>query len=87
MKFNFKERLAMKDFPRFIKIGEDRINIDEIVSYGIGAEWGDGDDDIRYLYVETKTSEELFQYEEDDEIDFDIDEKLAELDDLFLIKN
>ena len=79
----------MRDFPRFIKIGEDRINIDEIVSYGIGAEWGDGDgdDDIRYLYVETKTSEELFQYEEDDEIDFDIDEKLAELDDLFLIKN
>ena len=69
----------MRDFPRFIKISEDRINVEEIVSYGLAVD----EDEDRYIYVETKTSEDLAQYYEDD-VDFDIDEKLAELDDLFL---
>ena len=77
----------MRDLPRFIKIGMNRINVDEIVSYGIGEDWGDDDEIVRYLYIETKTSEELFEYPEgEEEVDFDIDEKIAELDDLFLIK-
>ena len=77
----------MKDFPRFIKLANDRINVDEIVSYGLGTDWDDDDEEYRFIYVETKTSDEIFQYiEDDDEVDFDLDEKLAELDDLFLIK-
>ena len=75
----------MKDLPRFIKIGDDRINVDEIVSYGISVEFDDDEEEIRSLYVETKTSEDFFQYDEDD-IDFDIDEKISELDNLLLIK-
>ena len=53
----------------------------EIVSYGIGTD----EDDDNYLYVETKTSEDLFEYYEDD-VDFDLEEKLAELDEIFLIR-
>lgn len=85
----------MRDFPRFIKLGDDRINVDEIVSYGIRYDIGeeyfneDGtpaedDEESRYLYVETKTSEFVFEYWEGD-IDFDIDAKLVELDAMFLV--
>lgn len=85
----------MRDLPRFIKLGDDRINVEEIVSYGIrydSEEYVDEDDesddeeyeDGRCLYVETKTSEFDFEYWEGD-IDFDIDAKLVELDAIFLI--
>ena len=85
----------MRDFPRFIKLGDDRINVDEIVSYGIrydGEEYfneegepvDDENETERYLYVETKTSEFDFEYWEG-EIDFDIDAKLVELDAMFLV--
>ena len=70
----------MKDFPRFIKIGDERINVDEIVSYGLAED----EDEDRYLYVETRTSDGTFQYYADD-ADFDLDEKVAEIDDLLLI--
>ena len=71
----------MEDLQRFIKIGEDRINAAEIVSYGLATD----EDDDNYLYVETKTSEDLFQYYEDD-VDFDLEEKIAELDKIFLVR-
>ena len=71
----------MKDFPRFIKIGEERINVDEIVSYGLAED----EDDERYFYVETKTSDGVFQYYDED-VDFDLEEKISEMDDLFLIR-
>ncbi len=76
----------MKELPRFIKIGDDRINIDEIVSYGLATDWDeDEDEEYRYLYVDTKKDEGLFQYNEDD-VDFDLDEKISELDDLLLFR-
>ena len=71
----------MNDLPRFIKIGEERINVEEIASYGIAYD----EDDDRYLYVSTKSSEDIFQYYEDD-VDFDLDEKISEMDALFLIR-
>ena len=71
----------MNDLPRFIKIGEERINVDEIISYG----FAEDEDEERYLYVGLKTSDDVLEYYEDD-VDFDLDEKIAELDDLFLIK-
>ena len=71
----------MENFQRFIKIGDTRINAEELVSYGVSVD-EDGD---RYLYVETKTSEDYFYYYEEDS-DFDLDEKLEELDGLLLIK-
>ncbi len=71
----------MGDFRRFIKIGEDRINVEEIVSYGLAVD----EDEDRYIYLETKTSEDIFRYYEED-ADFELEEKLSELDDLFLIK-
>ena len=71
----------MEDLQKFIKIGDDRINATEIVSYGIGTD----DDGDNLLYVETKTSEDLFEYYEDD-VDFDLEEKIAELDEIFLIR-
>ncbi|MBR1647499.1 MAG: hypothetical protein IJ685_12090 [Selenomonadaceae bacterium] len=83
----------MRDLPRFIKLGEDRINVDEIVSYGIKysddndddeSEGDTDDEDERCLYVETKTSEFDFEYWENN-IDFDIDRMLIELDALFLV--
>ncbi len=70
----------MKDLPRFVKIAEDRINAEEIVSYGLAVD----EDDDHYLYVETRTSEDLAQYYADD-VDFDLEAKLAELDKLFLV--
>ena len=66
---------------RFIKIGEDRLNAEEIVSYGIRTD----EDEDNYLYVETKTSEDLFCYYEDD-VDSELEDKLEELDDMFLIR-
>ena len=71
----------MEGLQKFIKIGDDRINAAEIVSYGIGTD----EDEDNYLYVETKTSEDLFEYYEDD-VDFDLEEKIAELDEIFLIR-
>ena len=71
----------MEGLRKFIQLGEDRINAEEIVSYGLGTD-EDGD---RYLYIETKTSEDLFQYYEDD-VDFDVEEKVEELDGIFLIR-
>ena len=74
----------MENLRRFIKIGNDRINANEIISYGLDTDWDEDDEEYRFLYVETRTSDEIFQYDEDD-VDFDLDEKVAELDDLFLI--
>ena len=71
----------MDGLKRFIQFDNDRINLEEIVSYGSGTD----EDDDRYLYVETKTSEDVFQYYEED-ADFDIDDKLAELDELLLYR-
>lgn len=71
----------MDGLKRFIQFDNDRINLDEIVSYGSGTD----EDDDRYLYVETKTSEDVFQYYEEDS-DFDIDEKLEELDEILLYR-
>lgn len=70
----------MRELPRFIKIGDERINVEEIVSYGIAED----EDEDRYLYLDVKTSDDLFQYYEDD-VDFDIEDKISELDKLFLI--
>lgn len=70
----------MVNLQRFIKIGEDRINAEEIVSYGIATD----EDDDSYIYIETKTSEDLFEYYGDD-VDFDLEEKIAELDEMFLV--
>ena len=71
----------MKDLPRFIKIGDDRINTDEIVSYGLAAD----EDDDTYLYVETRTGEDVFQYYAEN-VDFNLETMLAELDNLLLVK-
>ena len=70
----------MRDFPQFIKLGEERINVEEIVSYGFAVD----EDEERYLYITIKTCEDAFEYYEDD-VDFDLDEKVAELDDMFLV--
>ena len=71
----------MKDLPRFIKLDDVRINAEEIVSYGLAED----EDGSEYLYIETKTSEDIFEcYQED--ATFDIKSKLAELDDLFLAR-
>lgn len=71
----------MNDFQKFIRVGDDRINAEEIVSYGIHVD----EDEDKYLYIETKTSEDIFQYYEDD-VDFELEEKLGELDGLLLIR-
>ena len=68
----------MKEFPRFIKFNRERINVEEIIGYGFAVD----EDDERYLYVSTKTDEDFYQYYDSD---FDLDEKIKELDDLFLI--
>ena len=70
----------MKDLPRFIKIGEDRINVDEIVSYGLAED----EDEDTYLYVNTSDGNDFSYYDED--VEFDLEEKVAELDDLLLIR-
>ena len=74
----------MENLRRFIKIGNDRINANDIVSYGLDTDLDEDDEEYRFLYVETRMGDEIFQYDEDD-VDFDLDEKVAELDDLFLI--
>ena len=71
----------MENFQKFIRFGEDRLNVEEIVSYGIAVD----EDDDRYLYVEMKTVEDSYTYY-DENVDFDLDEKLAELDSLLLIR-
>lgn len=71
----------MRDLPQFIKVGEERISIEDIVNYGLAFD----EDDERYLYVGTKSSDDVFQYYED-EVDFDLDAKVAEMDALFLIR-
>lgn len=70
----------MNSLQKFIRIGDDRINVEEIISYGIGID----EDDDRYLYVNTKSDEDTWQFYEED-VDFDLEEKLGELDKLFLI--
>ena len=70
----------MENLRRFIKIGEDRISAEEIISYGITVD----EDDDPYLYINTKSDEDIWQYYEADS-DFDLDEKLRELDALFLL--
>lgn len=71
----------MENLQRFIKFDDERINAAEIVSYGIAID----EDDDRYLYVETKTSEDFFRYYEG-EVSFDLEEKLGEMDGLLLIR-
>ena len=71
----------MNALQKFIRIGNDRINVEEIISYGIGID----EDDDRYLYVNTKSDEDTWQFYEED-VDFDLEEKLGELDGLFLIR-
>lgn len=75
----------MKDLPRFIQLDDTRINVDEIVSYGLGTDLNEDDEEYHYLFVETKTSDDLFLFDEDD-VDFDLDDKLAEMDEMFLIR-
>ena len=70
----------MKELPRFIKLGDERINVEEIVSYGLAVD----EDDERYLYINTRTDEDFYQYYEED-VDFDLEEKIKEMDVLFLI--
>ena len=71
----------MESFQRFIRLGDERINVEEIVSYGIAED----EDEDRFLYIETKTSEDLFRYYEES-VDFDLEEKLGEMDGLLLIR-
>ena len=70
----------MEGFRKFIKLGDERINVEEIVSYGIATD----EDEDRYLYVMTKTCEDTFSYYEDD-VDFDLEDKLSDMDRLLLI--
>ena len=76
----------MKDLPRFIRIGDDRYNVVEIVRYGISNYVDDDDEEEvvgRCLFVETRTGEDVFEYDEET-CDFNIDKKVAELDRIFL---
>ena len=70
----------MEGFQKFIKLGDERINVEEIVSYGIAVD----EDEDRYLYITLKTVEDSFSYYEDD-VDFDLEDKLSEMDRLLLI--
>ncbi|MBE8955327.1 MAG: hypothetical protein SR2Q5_06645 [Quinella sp. 2Q5] len=70
----------MKDLPQFIKLDNIRINVDEIVSYGLAID----EEEDNYLYVETKTSEDIFEFYEDC-VDFNLEKKLAELDALLVV--
>lgn len=63
--------------PQFILIGEDRININDIVSYGLASD----EDEVRYLYVNTSDENDFSYYDEE----IDIDDKIAQLDELLLI--
>ena len=70
----------MKELPRFIKLEDDRINVDEIVSYGLAED----EDEDTYLYVNTSDGNDFSYYDED--VEFDLEEKVAELDDLLLYR-
>ena len=70
----------MERFQKFIKLGDERVNVEEIVSYGIATD----EDEDRYLYITLKTVEDSFSYYEDD-VDFDLEDKLSEMDRLLLI--
>ena len=70
----------MRDLPRFIKFEEDRINVDKIVSYGLAED----EDDDTFLYINTADGNDFYYYDEN--VEFDLDEKIAELDDLFLYR-
>ncbi|MBD3878440.1 MAG: hypothetical protein SR1Q5_01965 [Quinella sp. 1Q5] len=70
----------MEGFRKFIKLGDERVNVEEIVSYGIATD----EDEDRYLYITLKTVEDAFSYYEDD-VDFDLEDKLSEMDRLLLI--
>ncbi len=74
----------MKELPRFIKIGDDRINVDDIAGYGLDTDIDEHNVLRRYLYVEMKTGDYILQYLEN-EVDFNIDDKLGDLDKLLLI--
>ena len=76
-----KGAIAMDILQRFIKFDEDRINLYEIVSYGLATD----EDDEEYLYIETKTSEDVFQYYAED-VDFDLEDKIEELDSILLLR-
>ena len=71
----------MEGFQKFIRFGDDRISAEEIISYGLGID----EDEDRYLYVNTRSDENFWQFYEE-EVDFDLEEKLGELDGLFLIR-
>ena len=75
------EKSEQVEFPkRFMKIGDDRINVEEINRYGLDVD----DDNDNFLYFELKT-ENSFEYYEDD-VDFELEEKLSELDGIFLFE-
>lgn len=71
----------MENFQRFVRLGDDRINVNEIISYGLKTD----EDDDTYLYIDTKSDENVFAYYEDD-LDVELEEKLGELDGLLLIR-
>lgn len=71
----------MENFQRFITIGDDRINVAEIVSYGVAVD----EDEDSYIYVNTSDGND-FSYYDDEDNDFDVEDKLAELDSLLLIR-
>lgn len=62
----------------FIKLGDHRIRISEIVAYGI-SEYATENDGS--LFVKLKNRADTFKFDEDE---INIDEKIAELDRLFL---
>lgn len=71
----------MENFQRFVRLGDDRINVNEIISYGLKTD----EDDDTYLYIDTKSDENIFAYYEDD-LDVELEEKLGEHDGLLLIR-
>ena len=71
----------MENARRFIKIGEDRIDVEDIASYGLGTD----EDEDNFIYINVKTGEDSFQYYAED-VDFELEEKLAELDEFLLIR-
>ena len=75
------EKSEQIEFPkRFMKIGDDRVNVEEIIRYGLDVD----DDNDNFLYLEL-TTENSFEYYEDD-VDFELEEKLSELDGIFLFE-
>ena len=70
----------MENFQRFVKLDDDRINVTKIISYGLAVD----EDDDRYLYVNTTDDDSYSYYDED--VEFDLDEKISELDSLLLIR-